>query len=242
MKLILTIILLCTATLYSQDTHNISLEKNKEGGFDVLQDGKTINKYSKQNSDSTLLSALTEIFNKSTKEGNLSTNVTTIQLPQEDGTDWTTVIVTFLVVVLSYFTARFLYNRQIRAENKRQWLEKVRTEGSEIFDILVRQYLLNKSIKTFGSQFTAVELESNQEYQSIKNKLLNLNNIFSLKYLNFRFLFHLERNESLLVKLEDFYKAKNDDSDDTKPLFKELRKTLHILLNNEQDLLDKGKF
>lgn len=149
MKYILYLILLFASTIYSQDTQTISIAKNNQGGYNFIRDGEIIYEYTKQNFDSASLATLAEIYSESTKEGKGSTGVNIINLPPASGTDLWSIILPVITILASYFIVRYTnslnskaqtdnYNRQIRAENKRQYIQQLRVDGAKIITGLFR--------------------------------------------------------------------------------------------------------
>jgi hypothetical protein len=261
MKIFLSLILLFTFTVYSQDSRTISIDKNNQNEFEIISNGKTIYKFNKDNCDSSTLAILDDIYYESTKEGNLSTGINIINLPPTESADYTGVFITLIVVFFSYLTARFLYNRQVRAENKRAWLEKVRIEGARmlyISDFLISVSDRNNEIKQRLETIKKSTIEENTEVKLLTQKTVlenlmkdqleiekhtkELENEFRECFHRFRFLFNTNTHVSFLKSWITFSASYKEEQKIAKEKFIEFSEAMADLINKEQDNLDKGKF
>lgn len=261
MKYILFLVILISTTLFPQETRHISIQKNNQGGFDIIRNGELIYEYTNKNSDSSTLSTLNNIYFEATKDSSLSTGINISNVPPEASTDYTGAIIAVAVVFFSYMTARFLYNRQVRAENKRAWLEKVRIEGARmlyISDFLITVSDRNNDIKerletiksSTTEEKTQVELLTQKtvlenilkEQLEIEKHAEELENEFRESFHRFRFLFNPKSHGLFLKSWINFSASYREEQKIAKEKFSEFSEAMADLINTEQDKLDKGKF
>jgi len=260
MKIFLPLILLLSIASWAQDSRTISIIKNQQNEFEIVNNGKSIYKYNIDDNDSSTLSILSEIYSKSNKDSFLSTNINILNLPSEGGIDWINIIIPIGVILLTYMTTRLVYNRQVRAENKRAWLEKVRIEGARmlyISDFLLnadkRLKKINKGIQstkdinqTSSDEELNVSIQKLNSLQKESNDFLELSSKledeFRESYHRFKFLFDFKLHLTFLERWTEFsesLKAKEADSQVKLNLFSA---AMHRLINEEQKKLDDGKF
>lgn len=214
MKYILYLVLLISTTLFPQETRHISIQKNNQGGFDIIRNGELIYEYTNKNTDSSTLSTLNNIYFEATKDSSLSTGIMIINAPPEASTDYTGAIIAVAVVFFSYMTARYLYNRQVRAENKRAWLERVRTVSAEFIPMMA---LLKKAEKD-----TPVPPE------------------FTTKLYTLRFLFSYNKYRKLREVLDLCTSV--SEKENLLNNVRMLITLIEEIISTEQEKLDKGKF
>jgi hypothetical protein len=261
MKIFLSLILLFTFTVYSQDSRTISIVKNHQNEFEIISDGKTIYKYNKSNCDSSSLAILDDIYFESTKEGKLSTAVNILNLPPEGGFPWDTIILAIIAIAGSLLATVYTnkenrrtlltqiksereiqsehYNRQIRAENKRDWLEKVRIEGAEflhLFDILERQKKIRKQHKD------GIEVLSAERIIQLNNKRDELHDRTFYYFYRFTFLFNWKNEAAFFDIVKKYLKSLTTSPDESSALEEGVTSALHTIINKEQDKLDRGEF
>lgn len=250
MKLLLATILLFAATLFPQETRNISIQKNNQSGFDIIRNGELIYEYTSKNTDSLTLSTLDYIYFEATKDSSLSTGINVINIPPEDKTNWVPFALAAIAIIGSlgagYYGNKWSsitqlnhYNRQVRAENKRAWLERVRIEGTRIISLIssvlsaveTLERDLNSEIKLTPDEFQRYLKRAEYKPQLI------------IQTQRFKFLLNQKKHEVLLTLfdnvLSSIVKTPRQDATERIQL---LWSELHTLINDEQEKLDKGKF
>jgi hypothetical protein len=261
MKLFLAFIFLFAITIYSQDSRTISIIKNQQDDFEIFSNGKMIYKLNTKNCDSASLATLEDIYYESTKDSSMSTNINILNLPAEDGFDWINIIIPLAVIILTYLTARMMYNRQVRAESKKAWLEKVRIEGARmlyISDFLVTVSDKNDKIKQRLETVKKYKFEENTEAELLTQKTIleeilkdnqeiekhtkELENEFRESLYRFRFLFHPKTHASFLNKWINFSASFKEEQKILKEKFNEFTLAMAELISEEQDKLDRGEF